>query len=147
MACIQAVGAIPGDQPDTTSWPEAKRSPNAVLGRDTFCQLPAVAAEAEGQEGPGGALRQGMGLLGWRLTLGVAESQQNSFFLPLLRNFNLNQTDVWTCPLRNQPLHDWHCAVEMSPASHFKGLCTNSSLFFPPCFLASSSSFLKLPPP
>lgn len=59
MAPLQPVGAISGNQPDTKSWPEAERRPNAVLGRDASCQDPAMAADAEEQEGPGGALRGG----------------------------------------------------------------------------------------
>lgn len=59
MALLQQAGAIPGNQPDTTSWPQAERSPNAFLDGDTSCQDPAVAADTEGQEGPGGALRGG----------------------------------------------------------------------------------------
>uniref|UniRef100_A0A8C6AS03 Carboxylesterase type B domain-containing protein n=1 Tax=Monodon monoceros TaxID=40151 RepID=A0A8C6AS03_MONMO len=65
LAPIQLFRAIPGNQPGATGQPEAKEGPTAVLGRDTSHQDLAVAAEAEGQEGPGGARRQVLGLLGW----------------------------------------------------------------------------------
>ena len=126
LAPIQLFRAIPGNPPGATGQPEAKEGPTAVLGRDTSHQDLAVAAEAEGQEGPGGALRQVLGLLGWGPTLAVAKSQQGSLLLPLLRDFNPNQADGWSCPLKHQPLHD---SFDMSPTSHLGGLCPNFSLF------------------
>lgn len=59
MAPVQPIGAVPGDWPSVACQAEAPGGPHAVLETDAPQQDPTVAPEAEGQEGPGGAVSGG----------------------------------------------------------------------------------------